>query len=256
MPLGDSITWGDQTDGSGPVPGGYRTRLYLDLHGAGYAFDFVGSQTSNASATLAAAGQTHSEGHPGYRINQVDDNLDGFDGLGDANGGYWLAGGNGTGRPALDPNYILLLIGTNDVFHHVAQNYPNHDAPEATFMSLLEGRIQGLVQHLIGDRPAARILVSSIPPIPQFFNLNGVQYNTEVKEYNAYIKDTLVPQLQAQGRHVSFVDQYANFVNADGRVKSSMLPDDIHPTQAGYDAMGDTWAKAVEAVAQSAPSSG
>ena len=251
LPLGDSITWGDQTDPAlgGPIPGGYRTQLYLNLHNAGYTFNFVGTVTTNASATLTAAGQTHNEGHPGYRINQIQDNLDGYDGLLDADGGYWLSGGGGTGRAAIEPNDILLLIGTNDIFSHVAQGYPNHNAPEGIFMTDLEGRLAGLVNYLIKDRPSANILLSSIPPIPQFNNINGVPFNTEVKEYNAYIQYTLVPELKAAGKHVSFVNEYANFIDAHGNVEGYLLPDDIHPTQAGYNAMGATWANALEALA-------
>jgi lysophospholipase L1-like esterase len=71
-----------------------------------------------------------------------------------------------------------------------------------------------------------------------------------VQEYNAYIQDTLVPQLQAAGKHVTFVNEYANFINPNGTINTSWLPDDIHPTQAGYNAMGATWAQAVEAVAK------
>ena len=115
-------------------------------------------------------------------------------------------------------------------------------------MTYLEGRLAGLVNQLISDRPKAKILVSSIPPIPQFTNINGVAFNTEVTQYNAYIRNTLVPQLKSAGKHVSFVDEYANFVDASGNIKSDLLPDDIHPTQAGYNAMGATWAQALESL--------
>src|SRR5215831_3934609 len=37
MPLGDSITYGAKSF-TELVPGGYRTRLYSDLHDAGYSF--------------------------------------------------------------------------------------------------------------------------------------------------------------------------------------------------------------------------
>ncbi len=117
-------------------------------------------------------------------------------------------------------------------------------------MTDLEGRLQGLVDKLISDRPSAHMLLSSIPPIPQFNNVNGIAYQTEVQEYNAYIQTTLVPELlQSAGKHVTFVDEYSNFINADGTIKTSWLPDDLHPTQAGYDAMGATWAQALEKVA-------
>ena len=81
-------------------------------------------------------------------------------------------------------------------------------------------------------------------------NINGVPFNTEVQEYNAYIQYKLVPKLESEGKHVTFVNQYANFVNAQGKVEAQLLPDDIHPTQAGYNAMGATWAKAIESLAK------
>ena len=59
MPLGDSITYGNG------VPGGYRTRLYTDLHSAGFSFTFVGTVTANPSAPLSQAGQTHVRAHSG-----------------------------------------------------------------------------------------------------------------------------------------------------------------------------------------------
>src|SRR5438445_10398749 len=86
MPLGDSTTWG-----GAPVPpyvlvpGGYRTRLYSDLHDAGYSFTLVGTSTDNPSSLLSQAGQTHHEGHPGYALNQIANNLDGSDGSGGNN---------------------------------------------------------------------------------------------------------------------------------------------------------------------------
>src|SRR5262249_58493540 len=90
MPLGDSITYGDTF--SGPIPGGYRTRLYSDLHDAGYSFTFVGTSTENPSSLLSQARQTHHEAHRGYRIDQIANNLDGNDPSGPSpnNGGFWF----------------------------------------------------------------------------------------------------------------------------------------------------------------------
>ena len=74
MPLGASIT-----SGSGGTDGGYRDRLYTDLHDAGFSFTFVGTSTENPSRLLSQVGQTHHEGHPGYRIDQIANNLDAND---------------------------------------------------------------------------------------------------------------------------------------------------------------------------------
>ena len=85
MPLGASIT-----SGSGGTDGGYRDRLYTDLHDAGLSFTFVGTSTENPSRLLSQVGQTYHEGHPGYRIDQDASYLDGNDFSGGNNGGFWF----------------------------------------------------------------------------------------------------------------------------------------------------------------------
>src|SRR5947209_18768574 len=86
MPLGDSITYGTGD------PGGYRIGLWQRLVAGGYKVDFVGSQ-SNGPASL---GDHDHEGHPGWRIDQLDANIVG-----------WLN--------TYQPHTVLLHIGTNDI---------------------------------------------------------------------------------------------------------------------------------------------
>ncbi|MEV5745599.1 hypothetical protein AB0L30_36545, partial [Microbispora rosea] len=68
MPLGDSITEGTQ------VPGGYRIGLWQRLAAGRYMIDFVGSQY-NGPGSL---GDHDHEGHPGWRIDQIDANINGW----------------------------------------------------------------------------------------------------------------------------------------------------------------------------------
>ena len=68
MPLGDSITEGTQ------VPGGYRIGLWQRLACGRYTVDFVGSQF-NGPGSL---GDHDHEGHPGWRIDQIDANITGW----------------------------------------------------------------------------------------------------------------------------------------------------------------------------------
>jgi hypothetical protein len=77
-PLGDSITVGVAPPQ--PTPGGYRSFLDEALAEAGVAHHFVGSTTANPSTTLTAADLEHHDGHSGYRIEQVDLDLDGVAG--------------------------------------------------------------------------------------------------------------------------------------------------------------------------------
>lgn len=96
MPLGDSITHGEE------IPGGYRIGLCQRFVAANLPVQFVGSQ-SNGPAD--ACGTNH-EGHPGWRIDMIDANIVG-----------WLR--------ATNPHTVLLHIGTNDVL----QNFNLSTAP-------------------------------------------------------------------------------------------------------------------------------
>jgi hypothetical protein len=222
MPLGDSITYGDTF--SGPIPGGYRTRLYSDLHDAGYSFTFVGTSTENPSSLLSQAGQIHHEGHGAYRIDQIANNLDGNDGSntgapgGNNNGGFWFH------KPA-PPDIILLHIGTNDIF----QNFQT---------STMAMRLDQLIGQIVADSPSSLLFVSSIIPLPA--------HNQLVQAYNAQIRDVIVPKYDSLGAQVFFVDQYANFVDASGKIIH--IGDGLHPDQTGYDLIGDTWAAALRKV--------
>jgi hypothetical protein len=219
MPLGDSITWG-----SGGVPGGYRMHLYSDLSNAGYSFTFVGTSTENPSSLLRQAGQTHHEGHPAYRIDQIANNIDGNDPSGNSisnnNGGFWF-------HKPTPPDVVLLHIGTNDIL----QNFQT---------STMAMRLDKLIGQIVADSPTSRILVSSIIP------LVDANQNQLVQAYNTQIRNVIVPKYESLGDNVFFVDQYPNFVDANGNVLARLLPDGIHPNQTGYDLMGDTWAAALQ----------
>ncbi len=216
MPLGD-----DNTVGS--PPGGYRTRLYSDLHNAGYSFTFVGTSTTNPSSLLSQAGQTHHEGHPAYTIDQIANNLDGNDpGPTPNNGGFWFH------KPA-PPNVILLQVGNDEIPMHLPGS--------------MAQRLDKLIGQIVADSPTSLLFVSSI--LPTFHN--PPIDNALVQAYNARIKDVIVPKYKSLGDNVIFVDQYANFVDANGKIihlqDQGMSP---HADQIGSDLEGDTWAAALQ----------
>ncbi|WP_433796698.1 ricin-type beta-trefoil lectin domain protein [Actinoplanes sp. CA-252034] len=123
MPLGDSITEGTQ------VPGGYRIGLWQRLASAGYRVDFVGTQF-NGPGNL---GDHDHQGHPGWRIDQIDANIAG-----------WLR--------TTTPRTVLLHIGTNDIL----QNYNVSGAP---------GRLSTLIDRITSTVPSADVFVATIIPL-------------------------------------------------------------------------------------------
>nr|WP_211122461.1 SGNH/GDSL hydrolase family protein [Streptomyces yatensis] len=140
MPLGDSIT-----DGFTPYPGGYRVGLWQRLAAGGYTVDFVGSQ-SNGPTEL---GDHDHEGHSGWRIDQLDADIN-----------TWLR--------QSDPRTVLLLIGTNDLNQ-------NHDIAKAP------ARLSLLIDHIRAAKPRCELFVATVPP------QSNATLESRVRAYNAAI---------------------------------------------------------------------
>ncbi|WP_370964357.1 ricin-type beta-trefoil lectin domain protein [Amycolatopsis sp. cg9] len=166
MPLGDSITEGTQ------VPGGYRIGLWQRLSASGYRVDFTGSQYNGP----AALGDHDHEGHPGWRIDQID-----------ANVVTWL---RNTGS-----HTVLLHIGTNDVL----QNYDVGHAPD---------RLSGLIDHITATAPDAEVFVATIIPLA-----NSGQ-ESAVRAFNSAIPG-IVQRNRNAGKHVHLVDQHSAVTTGD-----------------------------------------
>jgi len=166
MPLGDSITEGTQ------VPGGYRIGLWQRLSAGGYQVDFTGSQYNGP----AALGDHDHEGHPGWRLDQVDANIV-----------TWL---RNTGS-----HTVLLHIGTNDIL----QNYDVGRAP---------ARLSGLIDHITATTPDAEVFVATIIPIA-----NAGQ-ESAARTFNSAIPG-IVANNQNAGKHVHLVDMHAAVTTGD-----------------------------------------
>jgi lysophospholipase L1-like esterase len=166
MPLGDSITEGTQ------VPGGYRIGLWQRFSSGGNRVDFVGSQFNGPSSL----GDHDHEGHPGWRIDQIDANIVG-----------WLR--------TYTPHTVLLHIGTNDVL----QNYNLSGAPS---------RLSTLVDHITATVPDAEVFVATIILLAN----SGQEANA--RTFNATIPGMVQSKVNA-GRHVHLVDMHSALTAAD-----------------------------------------
>jgi lysophospholipase L1-like esterase len=166
MPLGDSITEGTQ------VPGGYRIGLWQRLVGGRYTVDFVGSQF-NGPANL---GDHDHQGHPGWRIDQIDANITG-----------WLRTQN--------PRTVLLHIGTNDVL----QNYNLSGAP---------GRLSTLIDRITATVPNADVFVATIIP------LSNSGQEAAARTFNGAIPGIVQSKVNS-GRRVHLVDMHSKLTTGD-----------------------------------------
>ena len=171
MPLGDSITYGYSSLAS---PGGYRAPLYQLLTNAGFNVDYIGTLTNNPAPSLP---DWDHEGHPGWRIDEIDSNIGGwFDQLD-------------------DPEVILLLIGTNDY----GQGY---DTANAT------NRLEALIAKMATIRPFAKIIVANLLK-------RGEPYDTQIQTtFNPFVPG-IVARQAAVGRQVYFTNLRAALALAD-----------------------------------------
>ncbi len=113
------------------------------------------------------------------------------------------------------PSIILLHIGTNDFVK-------NDDPTQAPT------RLSHLLNLITTTLPGVTVIVAQILPLPRSARLNA-----EVVAYNVAIP-RIVQADVAQGKHVHYVDMYH-------AVPPSMLPDQIHPNDAGYALMAKVW---------------
>lgn len=165
LPLGDSITEGTQT------PGGYRIGLWQRLANTGYTTDFVGSQF-NGPANL---GDHDHEGHPGWRIDQIDANVVG-----------WLN--------TYQPQTVLLHIGTNDVLQDNSAGAPN--------------RLSALIDRITTTAPNAEVFVAQITP------LGWSEGDAAVNSFNAAIPGIVQSKVNA-GKNVHLVDMHSALTASD-----------------------------------------
>ncbi len=164
MPLGDSITYG--YNGS---DAGYRGFLYNLLQPVAPNFQFVGVSTINpGSLPTSPVDQTHHNGYSSYATLDLANNLDGLDltryneyGGAERNpdGGYWLTGGNGTGRSAVYPDIILLLVGANDISQATLGN---------TNINVVNypANLTALINKIVTLRPGTKLITADITPWP------------------------------------------------------------------------------------------
>jgi lysophospholipase L1-like esterase len=221
MPMGASIVWGLG------VAGGFRERLEFLLHEKGIAFEFVGkiNNTEKGTTTLQ---DKHCEGYSGHVINQGQPG-----GSGVGKGGNFGWGGlydklveKKSLESPVKVDYVLLLIGTNDISFNVSDANGN-----------ILDRLKGLLKFIHEKQPSAHVIVSTLTPMtgkPNRKTEGILAYNTSLLDAATGV--STLP-------NTSTVDMYAAFLRPDGTVNKDYFgpKDAVHPNKAGYDHMADVW---------------
>ena len=217
MPVGDSITAGytDNPDWKVPFEFGYRSGLYSRLANSGCPFQFVGTSGEPWN-------QNHGDpSHGGnYRPNPDlrvlgQDHHEGY-------GGRDIAYIQSIITDRIDvnnPDVILLQIGINGINASSRMHLSN------------------LVDTIVSYAPTKHLIVAQITPYRA--------YNTDLFNYNRYIRDTLVPTLSNKGARISTVDLYTMFLTdpADPTsIGAGLHANDLnHPNAILYDKMAQAW---------------
>lgn len=228
MAVGDSITYG-----GGGGNAGYRGPLYNLLATAGVSVQFVGDSTLNPGSLPSS--QVFHSGHSSYTTYDIANNLNGLDTARyeeyggsdrDPHGGYWITGGHGTGRDAILPDVVLLLVGSNDLSKDQDANaQANLRALLAEFTTLL---------------PDAKVLIADLPPEPTYGSLRVNAWNAAVDEAVSYF--------QSVGKKVYGVDLNTDFPS------NGLTSDGVHPNDVGYVWMAGQWNAAITALSVPEPS--
>lgn len=211
MPLGDSIT-----DGMGSSGGGYRLPLFKLALTDSKNITFVG-RNINGPASFSFNGQTKQfpQGHEGYSGWTIQDG-------GGRSGIYGKVDG---AIQTNMPHIVTLMIGTNDV--NISLDLTN--APK---------RLGELLDKIIADAPKALIVVAKLVPT------TNDTTNGRVRTYNDGIATVVQSRITA-GKNLKMVDMYAAFT-ANTSYKTALMNDELHPKDAGYSVMAQTWYDAIK----------
>jgi lysophospholipase L1-like esterase len=207
LPLGDSLT-----QGAGSSGGGYRRELFRQVVAHGQSVTFVGSAASGPAMLdgVPVPFPRRHEGHGGFTIQNLS---------------AWVTENNTIAT--YKPHIVMLQIGVNNGLRRAGANVPAVLAALGAFMD----------QILAAD-PRLLLIVAQITPNKTDLGI------MQIAAYNAGIPAVVAARAKA-GKHVAIVDIHKFFV-ANPNWKTAYLPDnDVHPNDAGYDAMGRGWYSAL-----------
>lgn len=217
MPLGDSITAADNP--------GWRWGFQDKLIAGGYQFDLVGGRHLG---TKSGYDPDH-EGHSGWETVNYPFSQEfgwGIDNGGSGNSGYRID------TDGLQPDLVLLMLGTNDVGRgglNAAQG---------------AARLFQIIDDIFAKVPGGRVIVARIPRLSQLYGAElaraGGTKDAWIQDYNTRISTTVATRASA-GQKLSVVDIY-------GAIAWTDLSDGVHPNAAGYAKMAQVWYDGIVAV--------
>ncbi|MDR1893784.1 MAG: GDSL-type esterase/lipase family protein [Spirochaetales bacterium] len=121
---------------------------------------------------------------------------------------------NGEFPPGINPEYVSLLIGSN-----------NRQSPNA----IAQG-IAAIIKIINRNAPAAKILLFSLLPRETGLNNENTRRNNEVNELIKHYHGQL---------NVQYVNIAPCYLNPEGSLKNELFTDTLHLTEGGYNIWKD-----------------
>lgn len=233
MPVGNSITWGKiRKTAPSSSQHGYRSYLYQEL--AGLGFSFTGPQTGTYAAyvgdgDISNGGEIDSP-YLGYYVNGA--KLTEFM----ADSTYDLLGMMNQMATTDLPDYILMHLGTNDIF-------TTRDVGDISTSGSMIHSLNTIITNLLNFNTSGHVIekiylckIIPMSPVADF----PVE-NARIIEYNAQIDEMVSTYSAANQNRIQIVNMYASFYANQTNYYETQY-DNTHPSDAGYQAMGGIFA--------------
>lgn len=223
MPLGDSLTNGENADIPAEERCGYRKLLssLIAENAPELRFVFVGSQKSGGTAYGNSASLFRHEGHNGYVINDI---------YGKAPPHYGIAQNIDPWLKKYQPDAVFMMLGTNDIGL-------SYESGDLSMIDRISENWESLVRTILNALPDGGIVVAgAVPPIK-----NGEIFNAWAKKLNSNLI-TLSKSLDSDSKEVVFAD--INTAVSKNGLADSFCSDGGHFNESGYTAVGNAFYKA------------
>jgi lysophospholipase L1-like esterase len=125
----------------------------------------------------------------------------------------------------IKPKVVVLMIGTNNT------GKEKNGLPRNSNQETIQG-VQAVVASIRAKLPETKILLLAIFPRGNFDDPQRAQ---------VALVNTVIAKLE-DGQYVKFLDIGSRFLEADGTLPKSIMPDLLHPNAKGY----QIWADAIE----------
>ena len=123
----------------------------------------------------------------------------------------------------IKPKVVVLMIGTNNTGKERDKKTPRNTVPETI------AGVQAVVADIRARLPDSKILLLAIFPRGD----GGPEQQAQINEINPVIAKL------DDGKMVKFLDIGAKFLDANGTLPTSIMPDLLHPNEHGYQIWAD-----------------